>query len=295
MATAVPDPKCLPHDRNPRKPDVEMPAGACDCHAHVFGPGNTYPFISDGLYTPVDALPNEFRAMLDALGLERGVLVQPSIYGTNNEAMLDAMAGDRERLRGIAALPFDVGTSEIERLNEQGICGVRCNIVDLKYGKGQLQLDELRALAERIAPFGWHVEFLMHVNEFPDLDRQFADFPTPLVFGHFGYVPVSEGPDTDGFHALLRLMREGRAWVKMTAPNRLTLSPTPYPGVEETARRLVEAAPERLLWGTDWPHTYIRSDMPNDGDLLNLFARWVPDAETRRRILVDNPAELYGF
>lgn len=295
MGMGDPDPNCPPHDPAPRKPVFDLPPGACDCHAHVFGPGNTYPFISNGLYTPADALPGEFRAMLDALGLERGILVQPSIYGTNNDAMLDAMAQDRQRLRGIAVLPFDVSDSEIERLHGAGVRGVRCNIVDLKFGKGVLPLDELHALARRIAAYGWHVEFLMHVNEFPDLDMQLADFPTELVFGHLGYVPVSEGLETDGFKALLRLMRDGKAWVKLTAPYRLTLSPMPYPDVDETAQRLVETAPGRLLWGSDWPHTYIRTGMPNDGDLMNLFARWVPDEGVRRRILVDNPEQLYGF
>jgi 2-pyrone-4,6-dicarboxylate lactonase len=295
MTADNPPPLCPPHDPHPRKPRVAVPAGAWDCHAHVFGPGGRYPFIPHGLYAPADALPHEFRHMLDVLGLERGVLVQPSIYGTDNRAMLDALALDPERLRGIAVLPFDAGADEVERLHAQGVRGVRCNIVDLKFDKGVLPLDGLRALAERIARFGWHVEFLMHVNEFPDLDRQLAGFPVELVFGHLGYVPTGEGTDTAGFRALLNLMRDGKAWVKLTAPYRLTRSALPYPDVEPFARMLVDTAPERLLWGSDWPHTFIKSAMPNDGDLFDLFALWVPDEDTRRRILVDNPTRLYGF
>ncbi len=288
-------PLCASHDPKPRRPKVAVPPNSCDCHAHVFGPGDHYPFIPHGLYTPADALPTDYRHMLDALGVERGVLVQPSIYGTNNEAMLDAMAKDPERLRGIAVLPYDTGEAEIERLHALGVRGVRCNIVDLKFNKGVLPLDRLKGLAARIKGFGWHVEFLMHVNEFPDLDRQLADFPVDVVFGHLGYVPTSEGFGADGFEGMLRLARDGKAWVKLTAPYRLTLSEMPYPDVNATAQMLVEQVPERLIWGSDWPHTFIKTGMPNDGDLMDLLARWVPDEKLRERILVNNPAGLYGF
>jgi predicted TIM-barrel fold metal-dependent hydrolase len=209
--------------------------------------------------------------------------------------MLDAIKLDPGRLRGIAVVPYDVESREIERLHSAGVRGVRCNIVDLKFGKGELPIDPLKGLAARIASFRWHVEFLMHVNEFPDLDRQLAGFPVPVVFGHLGYVPTKEGTGTAGFKAMLRLMREGKAWVKLTAPYRLTLSHLPYPDVDEAARILVETAPERLLWGSDWPHVFIKSPIPNDGDLLDLFAHWVPDPAMRERILVTNPAELYDF
>ena len=291
----APPPLCPPHDPHPRRPCVAVPPNACDCHAHVFGPGKRYPFTPHGLYTPADALPGDFRHMLDALGLTRGVLTQPSVYGTGNDAMLDAIKRDPERLRGIAVVPYDVAREEIERLHEAGVRGVRCNIVDLKFGKGQLPIDNLKTLAARMAPFGWNIEFLMHVNEFPDLDRQFADFPVPVVFGHLGYVPTKEGTETEGFKALLRLMRDGRAWVKLTAPYRLTLSHLPYPDVDAAARILVDMAPERLLWGSDWPHVFIKSPVPNDGDLLDLLAHWVPDEKMRERILVANPTELYDF
>lgn len=288
-------PLAAAHDPSPRKPRIAVPPRACDCHAHVFGPGDTYPFIPHGLYTPADALGHEYRHMLDALGVERGVLVQPSIYGTDNQAMLDTMAKDPERLRGIAVLPFNVADTEIERLNGLGVRGIRCNIVDLKFNKGVLALDELRGLAERIRDYGWHVEFLMHVNEFPSLEEQLRDFPVDVVFGHLGYVPTGEGLETAGFRGLLRLMEAGKAWVKLTAPYRLTLSAMPYPDTAAFARKLVETAPERLLWGSDWPHTYIKTAMPNDGDLMDLFGEWVANEATRRRILVDNPERLYGF
>lgn len=299
-------PLSQPHDPHPRKPKVALPALACDTHAHVFGPGNKYPFLPSGLYTPADALPDEYRHMHDTLGVERGVLVQPSIYGTNNDAMLDAMAKDPVRLRGVAVLPLDVDNKEIERLHSKGVRGIRLNVVDIKSGKGQFDVEALKKFAARIRPFGWHVEFLMHVDEQPELDRLFADFPTPISFGHLGYVlPPSKGTALPGFRALLRLMRDGKAWVKLTAPYRLSSGGHPYSDVDAFAHALVQAAPGRVLWGSDWPHVHPRPGgpggpplerpMPNDGDLFDTFAKWVPDPKLRQRILVDNPRELYDF
>ena len=288
-------PRCLPHDPHPKRPDVAVPPLACDVHAHVCGPASRYPLIPERLYTPPEASVEDFTHMLDAIGVARGVLVQPSIYGFDNRAMLDALAASPRRLRGVAVVPFDVPIAEIERLHAAGVRGVRCNIVDLKTGAGQLPLEALRALASRIRPFGWHVEFLMHVDEFPTLDRDFADFPVDVVFGHLGYVPTAKGLEQPGFAALKRLMRAGKAWVKLTAPYRLTTAEMPYVEVNPFAAALVDAAPDRLLWGSDWPHVYIRTAMPNDGALFDLFSRWVPDPTMRQRILVDNPSRVYDF
>jgi 2-pyrone-4,6-dicarboxylate lactonase len=288
-------PTCPPHDSAPRAPSFAVPTGACDCHAHVCGPAGRYPYATDRIYTPPDALPSHYRHMLDTLGIERAVLVQPSVYGTDNRAMLDALAADPKRLRGVAVVDFDVSTAQVESLHARGVRGVRCNIVDLKTGKGVLPVDALKSLAAKVAPFGWHMEFLMHVDEFPDLDRQLSAIPVPMVFGHLGYVPASRGLHTDGFEALLRMMKDGRAWVKLTAPYRLTLSALPYSDVDEFAERLLDAAPQRLVWGSDWPHVIIKTAMPNDGDLFEVFARWVPAQADRRRILVDNAAALYDF
>jgi 2-pyrone-4,6-dicarboxylate lactonase len=288
-------PLCAAHDPKPRRPSFAVPPHACDTHAHVCGPESRYPLIAERLYTPPDASPEDYRHLLDTLGIQRGVLVQPSIYGTDNRRMLDALARDTKRLRGVAVVPFDAPDAELERLHTAGVRGLRSNIVDLKTGKGQLPLAELTALAKRIKRFGWHIEFLMHVDEFPDLDRQLKDFPVDVVFGHLGYVPAGKGTQDEGFQALLRLLRDGKAWVKMTAPYRLTLSALPYADTTAFAQALVDAAPERLLWGSDWPHVMIRTAMPNDGALFDVLGAWVADPALRRRILVDNPAKLYGF
>jgi predicted TIM-barrel fold metal-dependent hydrolase len=272
-----------------------MLKNSCDCHAHVCGPESRYPYAANRLYTPHDALPSDYRRMLDSLGIERGVLVQPSIYAADNRALLDALAQDPVRLRGVAVVPWTISSKELEGLHAAGVRGGRQNIVDLKDGKGVLPLEELKTLGRKIKPFGWHVEFLMHVDEFPDLDRQLADFPVDVVFGHLGYVPAAKSTGEPGFKALLRLIKDGKAWVKMTAPYRLTSSAMPYPDTDKFAQALVAAAPERLVWGTDWPHVFIKTAMPDDAKLFSLFEHWVPDAKLRWRILVDNPAQLYSF
>ena len=284
---------CAPHDPSPRRPALRLPAGAWDTHAHVCGPIQTYPLVANRLYNPPVASVTDYLHMLDTLGVQRGVLVQPSVYGTDNRALLDGLAQAQGRLRGVAVLPYDVSADEVRHLHRMGVRGVRCNIVDLKEGKGQLPLAGLQQLARTIAPLGWHLEFLMHVNEFPDLHRQMRTLPVPLVFGHLGYVPTSVG-GSEGFEGLLDLARAGQAWIKMTAPYRLTPESSPYASVAPVARLLCQQVPDRLLWGSDWPHVFIKTPMPNDGDLLDLMGSWMSSSADLHAIWVDHPKHLYG-
>ena len=233
--------------------------------------------------------------MLRTLGVERSVLVQPSVYGSDNRAMLDALAADPVRQRAVAVVEPDIAYAELERMHALGVRGVRCNIVDIKEGKGRLPIEMLRALADKVKPFGWHLEFLMHVDEFPDLDRVLDGFPVDVVFGHLGYMKTPLGIDAPGYQAFLRLMKSGRAWAKFTGPYRISAHPMPYADVVAYAHALVEAAPDRIVWGTDWPHVTVKGAMPNDGDICDLLLDWVPDEAARRKVLVDNPAKLYGF
>jgi predicted TIM-barrel fold metal-dependent hydrolase len=234
--------------------------------------------------------------MLDTLGVERAVLVQPSVYGTDNTAMLEAMKAAGGRLRGVAVVAEDVTDAQLSELEAAGVRGVRVNIVDVKDRKpGTLPLAPLEKLARRIAPLGWHMEFLMHADEFPDLDRVLGDFPVEIVLGHLGYASIGKAPDDAGFQALLRLVKAGRAWVKLTGPYRITAAPLPYPDTVPFAQALLEANRERVLWGTDWPHVMLKGRMPNDGDLADLLADWIPDAGLREQVLVRNPEKLYGF
>jgi len=288
-------PPCAPPDFAPRRPRTGFPAPACDCHAHILGPASRFAYSPDRVYTPPDCLLPDYRAMLAALGVERAVLVQPSVYGMDNTVMLDALREGGAAFRGVAVVDWDIADREIESLHALGVRGVRVNVVDVKEGGGVLPMERLRGLARRIASRGWHVELLAHVDGFPALDRDLAGFPADVVFGHLGYMRAGRGALEPGFRALVRLLEAGRAWVKLTGPYRISAGPMPHADVAALARELLRAAPDRVVWGSDWPHVMVKGAMPNDGDLADLLAGWIPDEALRRRVLVDNPARLYGF
>jgi 2-pyrone-4,6-dicarboxylate lactonase len=289
-------PLCQAPDPRLRAPRARLPAGAIDCHAHICGPAARYPYSAARIYTPPDALLPAYRAVLDTLGVGRAVLVQPSVYGTDNRALLDALAADPARLRGVAVVGDDVADKELERLHAAGVRGLRCNVVDVADPAAGLPLAVLSRLARRIAPLGWHIELLAHVSDCPDLAEKFADFPVDLVFGHYGYAPTRCGTGDAGFRGLLELARAGRAWVKFTGAYRISGTEDPlYADVRPFAEALVQANPQRLLWGTDWPHVMVRGRMPNDADLCDAVLGWIADPALRQAMLVDNPARLYGF
>ncbi len=289
-------PLCAAFDAQTRKPHFALPAGATDCHAHICGPASRYEYFDGRIYTPPDALLSDYQRMLATIGIERAVLVQPSVYGTDNSAMLDAIKCAPSKLRGVAVVDDDIGSDELARLHAAGVRGVRINIVDVKDRKpGTLPLAALTTLADKVKPFGWHMEFLMHVDEFPDLDHMLADFPVETVYGHLGYMKTGNGTGNAGFLALIRLMQAGRAWVKLTGPYRISTGPLPHADTNDYAHALLAAAPSQVVWGSDWPHVMVKTPMPNDGDLCDLLTAWVPDAALRKRVLVDNPARLYGF
>ena len=289
-------PPCAPPDFNPRTPQLMLPALACDTHAHILGPIAQYAYSPARVYTPPDCLLSDYQKMLATLGVQRAVLVQPSVYGSDNTVMLEAIKAAGKAFRGVAVVDYDVSDAELAKLNTAGVRGVRVNIVDVKDRKpGTLPMAELTALAKRIAPMGWHMEFLMHCDEFPDMDRTFADFPVDIVLGHLGYMKTSLGVNNPGFQALLRLMKTGKAWVKFTGPYRISGEPLPHADTIAYAHALIAANAQRVLWGSDWPHVMVKSAMPNDGDLCDLLSDWIPDAATREQVLVKNPAKLYAF
>jgi predicted TIM-barrel fold metal-dependent hydrolase len=294
-AASAEAPLCAAPDHHPRKPRITMPSHACDTHAHICGPIERHPYSERRVYTPPDALLPAYREMLDTLGVQRMVLVQPSVYGSDNSVMLDAMAKLDNAARGVAVVDDHVSDAELERLDAAGVRGVRINVVDVAEGKGKIAMEPLVALAERIKRYGWHVEFLMHADEFPQLDRLFADFPVDIVLGHLGYMKTDKGLQDPGFQALLRLAERGKAWVKLTGPYRISTEPMPHTDTVPFAHALLNAAPDRVIWGTDWPHVMVKGAMPNDGDLADLLLEWVPDEAMREKVLVANPAKLYGF
>jgi predicted TIM-barrel fold metal-dependent hydrolase len=284
-------PQCRGPHPQPRRPDFTLPLGAADCHAHVFGARQRYGYAPDRLYTPPAVFTQDYLAMLDALGLERAVVVQSGVHGTNNNVIVDAIAQSRGRLRGVALISEDVGDAELERLAAAGVCGFRANLV----AKTGVQYEAAKRLAARVAHLNWHVQFLLDIEDFPRLDEALADFPVEVVIDHMGRPDTRRPVDAPGFQSLIRLLRSGRGWSKLSAPYRTSREPFPYSDITPFARALVAAAPERLVWGSDWPHVMLEGTMPNDGDLCSQLAVWVPDPDVRQKILVENPQRLYGF
>jgi predicted TIM-barrel fold metal-dependent hydrolase len=288
-------PFCPAPDAHPHAPHFAVPPGATDCHAHVFEAAR-YGYQAERSYTPPDSTIGQLRAMHKALGIQRLVVVAASVHGTNNAPVLDAIATDPKNLRGIATVGADISDKELTRLKDGGIRGIRVNLVD-KGGNPFGSLDGLSGIAERIRDLGFHIELLVHVESFSDLRGLAKKICVPLSVGHIGYTKVASGGlNHPGYQEFLALLRDGYFWVKLTGPSRLSAHESfPYPDVTAMAKAAIAAAPDRVVWGSDWPHVMQYKPMPNDGDLLDALAEWAPDAAQRQRILVDNPARLYGF
>jgi 2-pyrone-4,6-dicarboxylate lactonase len=284
-------PQCAGPDLAPRTPNFDLPPGATDCHAHVFGAREKYGHAADRLYTPPPVFLADYLSMLDKVGFTRAVVVQSGVHGTNNDVIVDAVAQSGGRLKGVALIPENIADAELDRLAAAGVRGFRANLV----AKTGVQFDAAKKLAARVKRLGWHVQFLLDVENFLDLDRVLADFPVEVVIDHMGRPNTRGGTQAPGFQALIRLLKSERGWSKLSAPYRTSRQEFPYADITPFAHALVAAAPERLVWGSDWPHVMLESTMPNDGALCDLLMDWIPDAAMRKRILVDNPARLYGF
>jgi 2-pyrone-4,6-dicarboxylate lactonase len=278
---------CQAPDPNPRSPSFAVPAGACDCHVHIFGPPSR-PFALGRRYTPAAAGLEEFRLVQGRLRLSRAVIVQPDIY-QDNGATLDALAATGGAWRGIAKLNEDTSDEEIAYLHEHGFRGVR---LDARRPDG---LTNMQALAERVAPYGWHIQLHALGHDLPRLAPVLEGLPLPFVLDHFGRIDAAAGLNQAGFATLLALLASGRCWVKLSAPYRCEGGAPPYAGLAAYGRALVDAAPDRMLWGSDWPHSSHDGFMPNDGDLLEQLLLWAPEERQRTAILRDNPGRLYDF
>ncbi|PSJ43726.1 GntR family transcriptional regulator [Zobellella endophytica] len=288
-------PFCAAADPFPQPAGARPPQGSCDTHAHVFGPAERYPYTANRSYTPPDAPPGAYLHLHRTLGIERGVLVQPSVYGTDNRLMVDTLHYLQQQglqYKGVAVVDADISERELDQLARAGVCGVRMNLLF----KGGIAWRDVESLARRLAERSWHLQFLIDVSEFEQLEARIRSLPTPVVIDHMGHMNVANGLHHPGFQALLRLVEDARAWVKLSGSYRITNQPLPpYTDVLPFAQALVGANPQQMLWGSDWPHPHFGRPMPGDGPLLSLLADWVPDEALRRRILVDNPARLYGF
>lgn len=285
---------CPPPDPQPRPPRHRLPAGATDCHAHVIGPASRYPFVSNRSYTPPDALLPDYLHVLRTLGLRRAVLVQPSMHGDDNTVMMNAVAEAEGvvELRAVVVVPPRIAEADLAALHARGARGVRINML---YAGGNVGLSAAAETAARIRDFGWHLQVLADVSQIGDSLAQLSALPVPVVVDHFGHLPAGRGVADKGFAALLELVRRGNTWVKLSAPYRLAGEEIPYADVRPFCEALVRANADRMLWGTDWPHTVCRLRMPNDGDLLDLICAWLHDEALIAKVLVENPAALYGF
>ena len=284
--------QCAGPSARVRKPKLALPPKAADCHCHVFGPRDRYPWAANRLYTPPAVSLDDYLVMLRVTGFERGVMVQTGLYGADNRFIVDAMKAHPGKLRAIALIGEDVTDRELRHLAESGVRGFRVN----RTARTGLAFDVARRLAARTKELGWHVQFLLDVEDHPDLDthaRQLRDRSRDRPHGPAG--SKARASNAPGFQALIRLLRSGRGWAKLSAPYRTSLLPPPYADLTPFAHALVAAAPDRLVWGSDWPHVLLETEMPNDGDLVDQLAVWAPDEAIRTRILVGNAERLYGF
>ena len=281
--------RLMPH----RAPSVPVPAGACDCHMHIYGDPGSYPVPAGSAFPPVaGGTIDAYLKVRERLGLSRAVVVQPSAYGFDNRCTLDAIARMGDAARGVAVVPPDVAEDELARLTELGIRGERFFMLP----GGALGWDDLEVLAAKAAPFGWHIQLQLDGRLLPEFEQRLAALPCPLVIDHNGKFLEPVPTDHPGVLALLRLLESGRCWVKTSGVYETSKSgPPDYPDVAAIARLLIRTLPERCLFATNWPHPSKRNDPPNDAQLIDLFAEWCGDDAVIRRIMVANAAEVYGF
>ena len=284
----------LPPHPSPHAPTAfTPPPGATDAHCHVFGPAHQFPFAPEATYIPPDAGIDDFEVLQERLGLSRAVFVQASCHGTDNAAMVDALVRGKGRYAGVAMIDESFSDADIAALHDVGVRGTRFNFV--AHLGGAPDLEVFWRLVDRVQPFGWHIVLHFDAKDLPSYAEMLDRMPCPYVIDHMARVDASAGLDQEPFGALLELMRDERAWVKVSGAERLSRDGTPpYDDVVPYAQALIAAAPERILWGTDWPHPNVRH-MPDDGDLVDVLALFASDEVIRNRILVDNPETLYDF
>ena len=286
------NPPYIPFHPNPSKPRFEAPAGAVDAHCHVFGPASRFPYALERKYTPVDAPKEKLFQLRDYLGFDRNVIVQASCHGKDNAALIDALVNSSGKAKGIAVVGEDVSPRELKEMDAAGVRGVRFNFV--KRLVDFTPRDVLERIAARIAPLGWHIVVYFEMPDLLDLESFFTSLPTAVVVDHMGRPDVKKGLDHPVFKRYLDLLdKHANIWSKVSCPERLTVSGAPYDDVVPFARTLVERYPDRVLWGTDWPHPNMPVEAPDDGVLVDVIPKIARTPELQRALLVDNPMRLY--
>ena len=288
----VKDADWLDWHSNPTKPNFVVPAGAVDAHCHVFGPGDVFPFAPERKYTPCDASREQLFALRDFLGFEKNVVVQATCHGADNSALLDVLEHSDGRARGVVTVKSDITTEELERMHALGVRGVRFNyvkrLVDPKPD------DYYRGIIEKIKPFGWHVVLYFEPADLREKWDFFTSLGVPVVVDHMGRPDVTKAVDNPDFQLFQKFMRENDVWCKVSCPDRLTVSGSPaYADVVPFAKAIVEEFPDRVLWGTDWPHPNMKKEMPDDGILVDYVPSIAATQELQVKLLVTNPNNLY--
>jgi 2-pyrone-4,6-dicarboxylate lactonase len=282
----------IPFHPNPSKPHYRPPPGAVDAHCHVFGPENRFPYAPERKYTPCDAPKEKLFEVRDFLGLDKNVIVQASCHSKDNRAMVDALDSANGRAKGVAFVDEEVTDNELDWMNRAGVKGVRFNFI--KRLVDFTPRGVLIRIAKRIAPLDWHIVVYFEMGDLPELEAFFTSLPTTVVIDHMGTPDVSKGVDHSEnrrFHRLLETHQN--FWVKVTCPERMTRMGPPYDDVVPFGRALVERFPDRVLWGTDWPHPNMKKEAPDDGLLVDYIPRIAPSASSQQALLVDNPIRLY--
>ena len=287
---------CIAPDRNPRKPNITLPKGSIDTHVHIFE--SHFPLFEGRGYNPPDSTLEDLIHLHQTLGIDRVVFTQPSVYGVDNSAILKGMNVLNEKIpnkaRGVCAIKMDASENFLQELHEQGIRGVRLNL-DNKGGM-PLELKEISKLEDKIKSLGWHLEYLFPGKDIVELEPVLSNASVPISIGHFAYQPATAGINSDGFKTLLKLVKDGNTWIKISGANRVSETDLPpYDDVLPMARALVEANSDNVMWGTDWPHPNKYEVNPNDGDLVNWFGEWITDDTMRKQIMVTNSELFYDF
>ena len=300
IETFTKTPGWLDYYDGPSTPRFRVPEGAVDAHCHVFGPGAVFPYAPERKYTPCDAPKEALFALRDHLGFSKNVIVQATCHGTDNRALVDALRASEGRARGVATVSRDVTDTELQDMHAAGVRGTRFNFV--RRLADFTPREVLAEIAARIAPLGWHVVVYFEAQDLPELYDFFTTLPTTVVVDHMGRPDVAQPVDGPEFQRFVRMMHDHpNIWSKVSCPERLSKSGPPaldgqqhaYLDVVPFARRLVETFPDRVLWGTDWPHPNLKNHMPDDGLLVDYIPQIAPTGELQRRLLVDNPNRLY--
>ncbi len=293
MSTFTMDPDWLPFHPPPAKPIYIPPPGAVDAHCHVFGPGDRFPYAPERKYTPCDAPKEKLWELRNHLGFSRNVIVQATCHGADNRALVDVLRASNDLARGVATVKRDITDTRLAELHEAGVRGVRFNFV--KRLVDVLPFDTLKEIAERIKELGWHIVIYFESHELPELYDFFTSLPTVVVVDHMGRPDVSKPIDGPEFELFIKMMRQHpNFWSKVSCPERLSREGPPnYSDVRPFTRRVVETFPDRVLWGTDWPHPNMKGHMPDDGQLVDVIPHIAPAHELQHKLLIDNPMRLY--